>query len=147
MVKVLIICTGNTCRSPMAEGIVNDIIKKEHLENEMQVDSMGFSAYDGEIPTANAVECMKELGIDIAGHCARRVTIEDIEQSDIIYVMTENHKNIIVDTVPDYEDRILVLDVPDPFGCDLEVYRECRDKIKDFFEYEFNNRLGEVHGK
>lgn len=105
--KILILCTGNTCRSPMAEGIVNDIVKREHLENEIQVESMGFAANDGELPTANAVECMKEIGIDISGKRARRVLMEDLEQADMFYVMTDSHKNIISDAIPDDEDRVM----------------------------------------
>lgn len=145
--KILILCTGNTCRSPMAEGIVNDIVKREHLENEIQVESMGFAANDGELPTANAVECMKEIGIDISGKRARRVLMEDLEQADMFYVVTDSHKNIISDAIPDDEDRVMVLDVPDPFGSGIEVYRECRDKIKTYFEHEFRYRLGETDGE
>ena len=141
--KILILCTGNTCRSPMAEGIVNDLIRRKQLEDVMQVESMGLAANDGEAPTANAVACMKEIGIDISGHRARRVLRTDLDEFDIFYVMTDSHKNAIADAIPDDEDRVIVLDVPDPFGCGIEVYRECRDQIRDFFEREFRFRLNE----
>lgn len=134
---MLILCTGNTCRSPMAEGIVQQLINERHLEQDIQVNSMGLAAYDGQLPTEQAVEVMQELGIDISGHCARRVVMQDLQDADLCYVMTLSHKNILTEAMPELEDRILVLDIPDPYGRSVETYRECRDEMKAFFEGEF----------
>ncbi len=135
--KILIICTGNTCRSPMAEGIVKDIIEKKGLSSQISVESMGFGAYEGQSPTRNAVEVMKEIGIDISKHKSKRVMLQDLVKADIYYVMTPSHKHIICDAMPELEDRIRILDVCDPFSGNMDIYRESRDKIKAFFEKEF----------
>lgn len=141
--KILIICTGNTCRSPMAEGIVNDMIQKRGLED-VKVSSMGLGAYDGESPTANAIEAMKEIGIDISKKKSQRVMLQDLTEADLFYVMTQSHKNILADTLPEIEDQITVLDIPDPYGRDIGVYRDCRDAMIRFFEKEFAKIDGDI---
>lgn len=133
--KVLMICTGNTCRSPMAEGIVRDMLQKAGIRG-IEVASMGLGANDGELPTANAVEAMREIGVDITGKRARRLMMEDLAQTDRFYVMTQSHKDILIDAMPELEDRIRVLDIADPYGCRLEVYRECRDAMLRYFQNE-----------
>lgn len=140
--KILIICTGNTCRSPMAEGIINDMIQKRGWEN-VRVSSMGLGAVDGESPTVNAVEAMKEIGIDISKKRSQRVVMQDLTDTDLFYVMTQSHKNILTDAFPEIEDQITVLDIPDPYGRDISVYRDCRDAMIRFFEKEFEETDGE----
>ncbi len=135
--NILILCTGNTCRSPMAEGIVKDLIKRKGLSDEMRVQSMGLAAYEGQMPSDHAVEAMAELGLDIAGHRARRVVQSDVSHADLCYVMTEQHKHIVLDSLPELEGQVVVLDVSDPYGGDLDRYRRCRDELKDYFEAEF----------
>lgn len=137
--NILIICTGNTCRSPMAEGIVKQIIKEKGYEN-VKVSSMGLGAFDGQAPTAKAIEAMKEIGIDISAKTSQRVTLQDLAESDLVYVMTQSQKNVLSDALPDREDEIIVLDVSDPFSGDLDVYRECRDALLAFFTKEFNDK-------
>ena len=130
--NILVICTGNTCRSPMAEGILKSLIKEKGYEN-IKVSSMGLGAFDGQSPTSNAVEAMKEIGIDISQKKSQRVMLQDLTQTDYIYVMTQSQKDVITDALPQLEDKITVLDIPDPFAGDLSVYRECRDALLAFF--------------
>lgn len=137
MNNILVICTGNTCRSPMAEGIIKKIIADKKIDN-ISVKSMGLSAYDGDGPSNYAVEALSEIGIDIKDHRSKRVLVRDLEEADIIYVMTEQHKAVITDTLPELEPKIIVMDISDPFGQSLDKYRECRDKMTLYFSKEIS---------
>ncbi|MEG0894531.1 MAG: low molecular weight protein arginine phosphatase [Oscillospiraceae bacterium] len=137
MKNILIVCTGNTCRSPMAEGVLNKLIKDNKLED-ISVLSMGISAFDGEGATFNAVEALKEIGVDISKHQSKRVMLSDIYDADVIYVMTKEHKEILINACKDCESKIKVIEVKDPFGQDLEIYRQARDTFTDYFKEEFN---------
>lgn len=121
----------------MAEGIIKKIIADKKIED-ISVKSMGLSAYDGDGPSDYAVEALEEIGVDIKSHRSKRVMIKDLEEADIIYVMTEQHKAVITDTLPELESKIIVMDISDPFGQSLEKYRECRDKMLIYFDREIN---------
>lgn len=140
MNKIIVVCTGNTCRSPMAEGIINKIIQDNSVED-TTVSSMGLSAYDGEAASDYAVTALGEIGIDIKNHRSKRVMLQDLFEADCIYVMTLQHKNVILEacdnvTLPEVESKIIVMDIPDPFGQELDKYRKCRDEMLEFFNEE-----------
>lgn len=123
--NVIFVCTGNTCRSPMAEGY----LKSKNIDG-LSVISRGFGT--GEAANKNSVAAMQEAGIDISNHISRQITAKDVENADAIICMTDSHKNLLVSMgVP--KDKITVLSggIPDPFGGDLNVYRKCRDMIFD----------------
>lgn len=130
---IVVICTGNTCRSPMAEGIIKDTLKKDGVDN-IVVYSMGLSAYDGEMASQYSIDALKEIGIDIADHRTKLVMKQDLIDADKIYVMTLQHKNVIVEACVEVEPKIIVMDVPDPFGQSYEKYCECRDHMLNFFK-------------
>lgn len=135
MTKVLFVCTGNTCRSPMAEGIFRDILKKDGNE-EIMCQSAGLTALGGEPAAENAVEVCREIGVDIGDHIARRFTAEEIPMWNIYFTMSDTHAYILEQAgVP--RDRIYVPSyIEDPYGGDLEVYRSCRDKLqKELMEF------------
>lgn len=136
--KILVLCTGNTCRSPMAEGILKAMAAERGLRD-FDVESMGFAAFGEEKPTTNAVTAMKEIGIDISAKRSRRVTLSDLEEADIIYVMTPSHKDILLDAMPELDAQIKVLEIADPYGRELDVYRECRDRMTEYFTQEFSD--------
>lgn len=128
--RVLFVCTGNTCRSPMAEGWMRNYLKSQGYSDSFEVESCGTSAFAGVPPADEAVQVLKEDGIDISHQRSRALYPEMIQQAAYIFVMTEAHKKYILDLFPGAEKRIMVLDVPDPIGLDKKEYLRVYDMIK-----------------
>lgn len=133
--KILIVCTGNTCRSPMAEGIFNELKKDTGLN--IQVLSAGISADEGSPISENAITAMADVH-DIAHYRAKMVNEDLIHQADIILTMTRVHKDRLISRYKGIEEKTYLLnayaygieeDVEDPFGGDLEIYNSARNKI------------------
>lgn len=122
MKKVVFVCTGNTCRSPMAEGYL-----KSKKDKGYEIISRGLAA-DGSPAANNSVVALLEKGIDISSHVSRQMTYEDAEKADVIVCMSASHADVLealgVDKLKCY-----VLGISDPFGGDLDLYRACRDEI------------------
>lgn len=129
MKKILFVCTGNTCRSPMAEAIFNFEAKEKNID--AVALSAGIAAEPGSPVTENAVLATKELGIDISAHKSAQLTREMIAKYDKIYTMTASHASLLRSLFQNDEEKISVLGggIPDPFGGDLKVYQNCRDSI------------------
>ena len=91
--KVMFICTGNICRSAMAEVILKDKVSKDSkLKDKIQVFSAGTFAEDGEMSTEDAIEVMEEYGINLKEHRATNVASSNIKEMDIILGATVSHK-------------------------------------------------------
>lgn len=131
MKKILFVCTGNTCRSPMAEGICNKIAKDNTLE--IIAESAGINAITGLPVSDNSKAVCGEIGVDLSEFTSTWIYDTDPSQYDLFAVMTQNHKNTLMSLgLP--EDKIIILNennggVTDPYGGNLQIYRECRDEI------------------
>lgn len=122
--NILFVCTGNTCRSPMAEGYLKHISIQG-----INVKSAGMS-FSGDPASDNSVEVMKEIGIDISAHRSSVITASHIEWADKIYCMTSSHKKALEELGVDTSKLfVLANGIPDPFGMDTAAYRLCRDEI------------------
>ncbi len=140
-VMVLVICTGNTCRSPMAELLMRDAVAKslnckiEELDTRgVIVMSAGIAAAPGCPPTSEAIQVMREQGLDLSRHEAQPVTETLIRHADLILAMTQSHLHSIVDRWPEAAGRTHLLmpdrsDVADPIGQSVGAYRHCAAQI------------------
>ena len=127
--KIVFICTGNTCRSPMADGIFKELLRGKDI-TDVESGSAGLSAFPGMPATDNAVRAAAELGADISGHRASSVTQYLLDSADFFICMTHAHADTLLEYLPSEKVTVLGEGVPDPYGGDLEDYRTCALTIK-----------------
>lgn len=108
MKKILFICTGNTCRSSMAEVLFKKLTKEKGIED-IKVISAGLSAFTGDKASPNAIQVMKEMGLDLSNHRARSLEPSLINEADLILTMTQGHKLQLIDLYPQAADKTYVL--------------------------------------
>ncbi len=143
MDKILFVCTGNTCRSPMAQAIY------EHMAKEA-ARSAGMGAHAGDPLTENAARALETLGITGFTHHAAPLTPEMVSEADTIYFMTDMHKRVLCAACPEAADKVFLLepdgrDISDPFGKDLDAYLLCAREIENSIRYRVDKR-GEQNG-
>lgn len=136
--QVIVVCTANVCRSPMAAALLRHAIDKEADLEGLSVVSAGIAAYPGDPPSTNSVHALKKVGIDLGHHLSRPLYQEDVRRAFAILTMTEAHLEAIRSgfrDLPPHLIRFLAFapdgdeDVPDPFGLDLAEYENCRDRF------------------
>ncbi|HZT23484.1 MAG TPA: ribose 5-phosphate isomerase B [Verrucomicrobiae bacterium] len=139
MKTILFICTGNVCRSPMAEALFRRAVNGR---GEFRVLSAGLGAVDGQPPTPHSVAAMRELGVDISQQRSRALTAELVRQADYIFGMTHAHVDTISLLYPAAAEKTFLLrefdntlddyekDITDPIGSPYETYVACRDQIE-----------------
>jgi tRNA threonylcarbamoyl adenosine modification protein (Sua5/YciO/YrdC/YwlC family) len=142
---VLFVCSGNSCRSPMAEALLRHIFAERsgrfprgQRGRSYRVESAGTAVMrEGDVNPL-AVQVMAEIGMDISSHRSRPLSMDMIAAADHIYTMTEHHRQTILEMVPEAKDRVEPLDpeddVLDPAGADVLAYRECREQIEALIE-------------
>jgi len=137
----MFVCTGNTCRSPMAEGILKKMARDEGLDR-MNVISSGIGTYDGYPVSENSVLAAARDGIDISGLHSTQLVSDLMHESDLILALAHNHYEKMVSLYPEDAYKVFMLrafpeqqadeslSVADPIGMDLREYRRTYDEIK-----------------
>ena len=164
MIKnILFVCTGNTCRSAMAEGIFKKILKERKEDNSsFNILSAGISALPGISPTPEAIKVMSEQGIDISQHHAQELREEIIKKADLILVMANEHKEYVHKEFPFAQNKTFLLkkftlnnktgsnqknernyEIIDPIGRKIEFYRIIARELKKNLEKILDNILEE----
>jgi len=136
--KILVVCTGNVCRSPIAEGFLKKDLRPE---DDFEIISAGISALSGLPPTPAAIEVMDEEDIDISPYRSTPLSKYYAEAADLILVMSTIQKEFIMQAMPEIKDKIHLYkefsgieggekEIIDPIGQPISVYRQVRDEIK-----------------
>ncbi len=126
-VMIAFVCTGNTCRSPMAEGIFNKLADEKKLD--VRAESFGISTATGMKVSHNSMLACGEIGVDLSHKTSAEVSDADLEKYSRFFCMSQSHARALSEFFDIPSSEITVLDVPDPYGGNLEIYRQCRDEI------------------
>lgn len=142
--SVLLVCTGNSCRSIMAEALLKKYLK-ELGKSDIEVESAGVQAMNGSRPTQETIDVLKEECVDVSDFKSKRLLEESIKKADLILVMASHHMDDIISKSPEAANKIHLLkqfgskcesqacedlDVPDPIGHDRDFYKEVLQIIK-----------------
>lgn len=141
MYKIMFVCTGNICRSAMAGAYMKYKLKKLNLEDNVFVETSGIEAIDGDVATDFAKKAIAEYGADLNKHKARNISEFNLTEYDVIIVMTQEHMRVLNDIMPNISEKIRLLksymrnnkegylNIDDPWGLSLEVYKNCAKEI------------------
>ena len=135
--NIICVCTGNTCRSPMAAALLNRALARRGLT--LNVRSAGLVAREGEPASDQAIRVMGERGLDLTGHRAHTIDARDVEDA-LLVCMTRNHAIALNTRFPGARTVLLTElagmsgDIPDPYGGDHTVYAACADALETLAE-------------
>lgn len=145
MKRLLVVCTGNSCRSVMAKGLLRKMLQGRQ---DILVASAGVAALPGFRPTRETIEVMAQHGIDVSSHLTQRLTNQMVEEADLILVMERIHKQEILNRVPSAKKKVFLLrefaecipgpsvdiEIPDPIAKPMDVYESCFRVIQELAE-------------
>jgi protein-tyrosine-phosphatase len=134
---ILVVCTANQCRSPMATGLIRARLAAEGRDRDVEVRSAGTWAAEGAPATDHALAVLAERGIDFRDHRSAEIGAADVEDADLILVMTESHRVAIEAEFPSARGKVRLAsqlaggrwDTADPVGGTLEDYRATADEL------------------
>ena len=136
MIKIMFVCTGNICRSPMAHYYMQKRVKDLNIENNFLISSCGVYACTGEKATQNAIFVMKEYNVDMENHRATNIADTNIEDYDYIITLTARHRYYYpklganIYTLREFVDKDEIYkNIDDPWGLNITVYKDCAQEI------------------
>jgi protein-tyrosine-phosphatase len=150
---ILIVCTANICRSPMATAILRQKLAGLGLAEEVEVKSAGVFAQPGEEASASAVAVLAQRNVPLSDHRSQPVTPELLAEADIVLVMGEAHRRSLFYLTPQYLGKVFLLaemsgghsDIPDPFGGPVEGYVRTADLLDKMLEAGMPAILKRLH--
>lgn len=140
---ILFVCSGNTCRSPMAAAIAQSLLSRSggtatFSESGARVVSAGVMAASGAPASPEAVAAMANMGLDLSGHRSRPLTVDLVREADVVFCMTGAHRQAVLRMDPTAADKARLLnpagDIDDPFGAGPEVYQRCAQLLRQRIE-------------
>jgi protein-tyrosine phosphatase len=109
MTSILVLCTGNVCRSPIAEGLLRDLLQERFEAAAPTVASAGLTAWEGSGADPGSIAAAAELGVDISGHLARQVDVDEVREATVVLAMAREHRNEVARMLPRWAARMFTL--------------------------------------